>query len=372
MARVVIIGNQAFSMLNFRGPLIEDLVRRGHEVLTLAPEMSPHIEARLRELGAVPVEFKLARTGTNVLADLASIRELRDLLKDHKPDVVLSYMAKPVIYGTIAAWLAGISSRYAMIEGLGYVFIAGPQDTVTKFALRRLVKALYRFALGRAKRVIFLNQDDIDDFVSMGLVDAGRAVRLGGIGIDLTKWHVAPIELGPMTFTLVARLLKDKGVVEFVDAARKVRQSHPEARFVLVGGLDNNPQSVSEAQLASWQAEGTIEWKGHTAVEPHLRRASVFVLPSYREGVPLSTQEAMAMGRAIITTDVPGCRETVVDGVNGLIVPARDADALANAMQQLLEQPHRLTAMGWESRRMAEEQFDVRKVNDRLIGIMEL
>lgn len=373
MARVVIIGNQGFSMLNFRGPLIEELNARGHQVVAFAPEMSAEIAAQLAERGALPIEFKLARTGLNVFADLASLMELRALLAHHKPDVVLSYMAKPAIYGTLAAWLAGVPSRFAMIEGLGYVFVARQHESLAKRALRKGVRSLYRAALAKAKRVIFLNQDDIDDFEAMRLVDRGKTVKLGGIGVDLDKWLPRPVEPCPITFTLVARLLKDKGVVEFAEAARIVRKAHPETRFLLVGGIDHNPQSVSQQEVSDWHDQGILEWTGHTAVEPQLRRTSVFVLPSYyREGVPLSTQEAMAMGLPVITTDVPGCRDTVIHGVNGLLVPARDSAALAHAMQHLIEHPELIPAMARESRRLAEERFDVRKVNQRLIGILGL
>lgn len=373
MARVVIIGNQGLSMLNFRGPLIEELHARGHQVVAFAPEMSAEIAAQIQKRGALPIEFKLARTGLNVFADMASLLELRALLVDQEADVVLSYMAKPAIYGTIAAWLAGVPSRFAMIEGLGYVFVPRQNESPSKRALRGGVQSLYRAALSKAKRVIFLNQDDIDDFVAMRLIDKGKTIKLGGIGVDLDKWSPRAMEPGPTTFTLVARLLKDKGVAEFAEAARIVRKTHPEARFLLVGGTDHNPQSISHHQVSAWRDEGILEWTGHTAVQPQLRRTSVFVLPSYyREGVPLSTQEAMAMGLPIITTNVPGCRDTVVDGVNGLLVPPRDSEALARAMQYLIQHPHLLATMGQESRRMAEERFDVRKVNARLIDILGL
>ena len=167
----------------------------------------------------------------------------------------------------------------------------------------------------------------------------------------------------PITFLLVARMLREKGIEQFAEAAKKVKERHPETLFILLGGLDNNPGTISIENVNEWVKEGVLEWHGHVQVQPWMRQASVFVLPSYREGVPASTQEAMAMGRAIITTDVPGCRETVVDGQNGFLVPVRDANALAQAMLRFVENPELIVRMGQRSRQIAEEKYDVHKVN---------
>ena len=373
MTSIAIIGNQAFSLINFRGPLIADMVARGHTVHALAPEIDDTAQKALRQLGAQPVEIALSRTGTNPLADLATLLSLRRSLAEIKPDVVLTYAAKPVIYGTIAAWLAAVPHRFAMIEGLGYVFIARPDGDLAKKALCQVVKMLYRFSLRRAKRVFFLNDDDIADFTYMKLVLPHKAIKLGGIGVDLASWLPAPPALNPITFTLVARLLRDKGVIEFVEAARLIKKRNPEVRFVLVGGRDSNPESVSEAELSAWVSDGSVEWTGHVAVRPWLEQTSVFVLPSfYREGVPRSIQEAMAMSRPIITTDWVGCRETVVEGRNGFLVPPRDASSLADAMQHFIDNPALIVDMGRQSRILAEERFDVKAINARMMEIMEL
>ena len=368
---LAIIGNQGFSLLNFRGPLIADLVAQGHRVTALAPEITAEVAADLRALGAEPIETPLARTGLNPLGDLVYLLHLRRALTRLRPDAVLAYAAKPAIYGTLAAWLAGVPRRIAMIEGLGYVFMAGPDDTLRRTILRGLVKALYRFALARAHRVLFLNRDDIADFASMRLVPQEKAVLLGPIGVDLDTWRPAPPVTAPVTFTLVARLLRDKGVLEFIDAARIVRRRHSAVRFLLVGAPDANPQSVTAEEVAAWVAEGIVEWPGHVPVQPWLAQTSVFVLPSfYREGVPRSTQEAAAMARAIITTDVPGCRDTVIDGANGILVPPRDAPALAAAMQRFIDDPALIADMGRQSRHVAEQRFDVHEANRRIISVL--
>lgn len=373
MKKILIIGNQGFSLLNFRGALIEDMVARGHKVYALAPELNGDIAIALRQLGAHPVSIAMARTGTNPLADLASLWNLRKVIKDISPDVSLGYAAKPAIYGTLAAWLAGVPSRFAMIEGLGYVFIPRPGEGLAKRMLRQTVIGLFRIALARAEKVFFLNPNDIADFSALGLVRPGQPVNIGGIGVDLDHWHPAPPVLDPVTFLFVGRLLKDKGVLDFVSAARQVKASYPAARFLLVGGLDDNPESISRGDAEGWVAEGLVEWPGHVQVQPWLRQASVFVLPSYyREGVPRSTQEAMALARPIITTDSVGCRETVSDGENGYLVPPRAPQALAHAMQKFIETPTLIEAMGAESRRLAEEKFDVRKVNAHMMSVMGL
>lgn len=368
--KVAIIGNQGFSMLNFRGPLIGDLVHRGHSVYALAPQLEKDTADSLRRIGAQPVSIALARTGTNPLTDLLSIWQLRQGLRQIRPDVTLGYAAKPVIYGTLAAWLAGVPRRFAMIEGLGYIFIYSPGESLAKRALRQIVVGLFRASLSKAQTVFFLNPDDIAEFSARGLIKPGQAVNIGGIGVDLSQWAPAAPVLDPITFLFVGRLLKDKGVLDFVAAAREIKALHPRVRFVLVGGLDENPQSISLGDVEGWVAEGLVEWPGHVPVQPWLQQASVFVLPSYREGVPRSTQEAMAMSRPVITTDAVGCRETVVDGKNGYLVPIQDPKALADAMLKFISTPELIVSMGQQSRAMAEERFDVRKVNATIMNVL--
>jgi glycosyltransferase involved in cell wall biosynthesis len=282
--------------------------------------------------------------------------------------VVLPYNIKPVIYGTLAATLAGVPRRAALIEGLGYAFIDTARPSLKVRLTRALAKGFYRFALRRAQTVLFLNPDDQQEFVKAHIVDGAKARLLGGIGVNLVEWRPAPPVLEPITFTLAARLLREKGVVEFAEAARRIKSRHPHTRFLLLGGLDTNPGALSEADVRRWVAEGVLEWAGHVAdVRPYFAQTSVYVLPSYREGVPRSTQEAMAMARPIITTKAPGCRETVIDGENGFLVLPRDVDSLAAAMERFIQQPELIITMGQASRRLVEERFDVRKINRRIL-----
>lgn len=371
MKTFVIISSQAFSLINFRGLLIRDLVNENIRVYALAPDFNDEFRKKIVNLGAVPVDFTLTRTGINPCRDFFDMLNLVILLYRLRPDATLGYFIKPVIFGTLAAWITRVPHRVAMIEGLGYVFTAsGGREPVLRKILRGLVSQLYRFALGRAHRVIFLNSDDINEFVGAGLVQESKVVKLGGIGVDLADWPLTKPVTQPVTFLLVARLLQEKGIVEYAEAARLVKARHPEVRFVLLGGLDPNPGSLGQSEVQAWVTEGLLEWPGHVAVKPWLEQTSVFVLPSYREGVPRSTQEAMAMGRAVITTNAPGCRETVDEGVNGFLVPVRDVPALANAMLRFVETPALIKSMGLESRRLAEDRFDVRKINARLMTVL--
>jgi len=303
----------------------------------------------------------------NPLRDLWDTWTLSLLLRKLRPDVAFAFSTKPVIYGTLAAWLANVKRRVAMIEGVGFVFTDSAQPLGwRRRMLRFLVSLLYKSALQRADQVIFLNQDDRNEFVSRGLALKERTMVLGGIGVNLEAWRVAPSVRKPVTFLLAARLLREKGVLEYVEAAKQVLAVHPDVRFLLLGGLDSNPGALSKSDVQAWVNEGVLEWPGHVDIKPWMTQASVFVLPSWREGVPRSTQEAMAMGRPIITTDAPGCRETVVEGVNGYRVPIRDIQALKHAMLLFIENPGMIEPMGEASRRLAEERFDVNMVNARL------
>lgn len=368
--KVALIGNQAFGLLNFRAALIRRLVGDGHEVVAFVPDYTPESRAAVVALGATPLDHRLSRNGMNPVKDLQATWELRNSLRRVAPDLVLSYTVKPVVFGTLAAWLAGVKRRYALIEGLGHAFIHS--DTLKERLLQRSVSTLYRIALGLAGRTLFLNRDDQAAFVTRRLVPPGRSLVVGTIGVDLDEWGFVPPASGPLTFLFIGRLLYEKGLAEFVAAARQIRLDFPTARFVIVGDVDTNPSSVSRATVLQWVDEGLLEWPGHTDVKPWIAQASVFVLPSYREGFPRATQEAMAMGRAVITTDVPGCRETVVEGVNGFLVPVQNATALAAAMRIFLEHPEHVGVMGQRSREMAEKQFAIDRANTRILDAIEL
>lgn len=370
---LAMISNQAFSIINFRGPLVAEMIKRGCTVYALAPDYDDASRAAVTALGAIPVDYSMSRAGMNPVRDAMDLFKLALLLRKLKPDASFTYFIKPVIYGTLAACLAGISKRYAMIEGAGYVFIEDTASNWRRKLLRVFATGLYRLGLSQADRVFMLNADDKELFVSEKMVRAEKVQLLNGIGLDLNHYRMTDPASQPFTFILVARLLREKGIYEYVEAARRIKVTHPGIRFILLGSIDLNPGSVDEATVHEWVSEKIIEWPGQvTDVRKWLAQASVFVLPSYREGLPRSTQEAMAMGRPVITTDVPGCRDTVSDGVNGYLVPARNAAALSEAMLKLIEHPEFLKPMGVRGRQMAEEKFDVHKINTVILQAMDI
>jgi len=371
MPTLALITSHAPSLRWFRAPLIRAVRERGVSVVALAPNFDEDTRAAVRALGAIPVDCAMSRAGMNPVRDAWNTWKLTRLLRQLGPDVTLGYFIKPVIFGSLAARWAGVPNRFAMVEGLGFVFTEEAREfPLGRRLLKRLVMYLYKVGLSCADRVIFLNSDDQAELVSAGLLPVDKGFLLGGIGVDLALWQAAPPVLEPVTFLLVARLLREKGIEQYAQAARMIKQRYPEVRFILLGGVDENPGSITRADVQVWVDQGTLEWHGHVAVRPWLERTSVYVLPSYREGVPVSTQEAMAVGRPIITTDVPGCRETVIDGVNGFLVPVRNPEALAEKMLIFIEQPQLIASMGQASRRIAEERFDAHKASQRLTDLM--
>lgn len=370
--RVVVVGVLAESLLSFRGDMLHSMVAHGHQVLAIAPENDAGIRAALDAMGVGYSTVPLRRASTNPIRDVATILSLARTFRHFRADAVLAYAAKPVVYGSIAGRLAGVRLRTVMITGVGSAL--GGQASLRRRALSAVLRGLYALALRQVDVVFFQNPDDERLFRSLRLVgDRNRVVQIRGSGVDLERFKPEPFPPEPITFLMIGRLIRDKGVGEFVEAARRVRRAHPEVRIQLLGALDPNPSGISARELEAWRAEGAIEYLGSTSdVRPFLARAHVCVLPSYGEGMPRSVLEAMAMGRAVLTTDVPGCRETVEQGRNGLIVPARDADALAEGMLHMLSEPERLKAMGRQSRAMAEERFDVHAVNHAILGAMGL
>lgn len=370
---ISIVGNQAFSLLNFRGPMIAEMVASGSEVFALAPDYDETTCAQVIALGAKPVNYSLSSTGMNPLRDIADILRLACFFHRLKPDMSLAYVPKPVIYSTLASWLARIPRRFALITGLGYSFTPSiKSEPLKRRMLRHLVLNLYKVALKRADKVFFQNDDDRDLFISAGIVKASQSIRINGTGVELNQWQPVPPVKDPITFLLTARLLREKGIVEYVEAARLVKDKYPKVRFILLGGLSSNPGALSRVEVENWVAEGILEWPGNVLnVKSWLAQASVYVLPSYyREGIPRSTQEAMAMARPVITTDAPGCRETVIEGENGFLVSVRDPDALAAAMERFILQPDLIDKMGHASRKIAEERFDVHKINQVILREM--
>jgi glycosyltransferase involved in cell wall biosynthesis len=367
--RILVVGAYPPSLVNFRGPLIAALTARGHEVTGMAGGEASGVAAALEAMGARYRPYPVRRTGMNPLRELATLRALRAAIRDLRPDVVLAYTIKPVVWGGLAA-RRGRGPRFvALIEGLGWSFQGGG---AARRALRALVSRLYRLALGRADRVVFLNSDNRDVFVADRIAVSDRCAVVDGAGVDTDAFAPAPFPDGPMVFLTIARLLGDKGLREYAEAARRVRERHPDAVFRMVGPADDSPDGIPLHEVRGWHEAGLVEYAGETAdVRPHLAGCHVYVLASHHEGMPRTVLEAMAMARPILTTNAPGCRETVVPGENGYLVPAGDAPALAERMAWFIENRHQLAAMGERGRALAVARFDVRRINEQMMAILE-
>ena len=313
----------------------------------------------MRQLGVRRIGIHLDRSGLNPFSDLKLLTVYRMLLKRLRPAAYLGYTIKPNIYGSIAAASLKIPA-IPNVSGLGTTFMgSGP--------LRWIAILMYRFAFRRAAVVFFQNPEDMQLFVDLRIIESDRARLVPGSGIDLAQFQQVPLPLSAPVFLLIGRLLRDKGVVEFVAAARLVREEFPDARFQLLGPIDErNRSAIRAAELHSWIEEGSVEYLGATDdVRPYIAAASVIVLPSYREGLPRSLLEGAAMGRPLIAADVAGCREVVEDGVNGYLCAPRDKAALARAMRNMAAlQVDERAAMGQSGRRRVQERFSERFVID--------
>lgn len=363
--KVLLLGSYAPSLINFRGPLIAAMAQRGHEVFAAAPDIDPDVAAKLVALGATPVPVVLGRTSLNPVATWRSGRRLRALVQRIAPDVMIAYTIKPVVLGAAAARAARVPFFAAMITGMGYAFLGGLNPK--RLAIRLVAMLMYRRALAASRLVIFQNEDDRRDFRRMRLLPAAKPTLIvNGSGVDLDHFTPEPVP-AQTGFLMIARYLRDKGIREYGAAAARLKSDFPEIRVRLAGWLDEAPDAIGRAELDSIVAGGVEDLGKLADVRPAVAEASVYVLPSYREGTPRTVLEAMALGRAVITTDAPGCRNTVVDGVNGFLVPVCDSDALYRAMRRFVEEPALAARMGEESLRLVREKYDVDKVNAEIL-----
>lgn len=371
---ICLVGNFSSTMINFRKELIIELVANGHRVYCLVADFDQQGIAKIESWGAKPIRHALDAKGLNPIKDLKATFDLARIFRQINPDVVMSFFVKPVIFGSVAAKLAGISRIVGMIEGLGNSFTNLPNGISRKaIVIQKIQIWLYRLSLPLLDAIVFLNPDDKRELLEKQKIKVKFSCVIGGIGVDLNTFKHTPVtNSDKQVFLFVGRLLREKGIFEFLEAAKIVKQSHANAEFIVVGGFDDkNPFAPKSDDLKEYFKSDIVRYVGEVInITDWLKGCSVFVLPSYREGVPRSTQEAMAIGRAVITTDVPGCRETVQDGVNGFLVPPFSAEALAEKMIFLIKNPNLVRSMGEISRRMAEQKFDIDIVNEKLCTLM--
>lgn len=374
--KIVLVGNVPSFLILFRRDLVIDLLSKGYEVYCMANGYSEQERVQVEGWGAIAVNHSLDVKGLSPWADIKATYQLYKALKKIQPDVVLASFVKPVIFTAVAAWLAKVKIKVGMIEGLGNAFTPFRSGFDKKArVLKKIQVFLYKISLPLLDKLILLNPDDKKDLVDFYNIPVKQLHILGGIGVDLVEYgYTKPEQVdGKVVFLFIGRLVEAKGIFEFIEAAEIVKKNYPETVFRVIGGLDEkNPFAVSAESISQFVAQGVIEYKGHVRdVIKEIQGSHVFVLPSYREGVPRSTQEAMAIGRAVITTDVPGCNVTVQSGVNGFLVPLWDVPELVDKIIFFLENRSEIVRMGVESRRMAENLFDVKKINHTLINIIE-
>jgi glycosyltransferase involved in cell wall biosynthesis len=368
--KIVVVASLAYSLVNFRGPLLKEMVACGHEVIACAPDDDRAVEAELSALGISFQIMPMARAGLNPIADLRTLAWLTRFFAEVRPELVLAYTQKPIIYAGIASRLCVRPRFFAMCSGLGHAFQQGGARW-----LRWLVALLYRSALKRVEAVFVFNGDDRGEMLRHHMIrDTTPVVQVPGTGVDLDHFCAAPPASGSMRFLMISRLLRSKGLAEYVEAARRVGKAYPDVRFSLLGPLDPNPAGIGIDQITAWDREGVVDYLGEVRdVRPSLAMSDVFVLPSwYREGLPRTILEAMAMGRPVITTDMPGCREPVEDGINGILVAPRDPGSLEAAMLRLVRARSLVASMGANARRTVVERFSVQRVNAILLNTMGL
>lgn len=365
--KFLLISPKNRTVWNFRGELIKEIQSLGYQVIVTGPNKDG-LE-KIKELGADFRLIPMEKNGLSIVGDIKYIYNLYRLMRKEKPDATLGYTIKPVIYGAVAAKLAGIKNINSMITGAGYVFTS---KTRKAKLVRLLVSILYRIGFACSGTVIFQNHDDFEEFTEKGWVKKNKCRLVNGSGVNMEKFVPAPLPK-QLTFFMLSRVMFNKGVREYLNAARMVKQKYPDVRFMLLGAVENIQDSMPQEELQEFIDEGTIEYFGETTdIAAYYRQCSVYVLPSYREGTPRTVLEAMATARPIITTNTQGCRETVIDGRNGFLVPVKDSKAVAEKMEWFINNQDKIESMGEESLKLCWEKFDVRKVNEKMINHLQL
>ena len=370
--KIILVGTVASSFYGFRADLIRAMREKQYTVYAFTSEYTDSDLKKIESLGAIPITYELNRGGLNPLSDIVATYKLSKKIREIKPDLVFSYFSKPVIFGTIAAKLAKVPRIVGMLEGLGYTFTQQPEGLAKKTELIKKIQVLlYKFALPHLDKLIFLNPDDPIDLIDEYAIKVRKIEVLGGIGLNLKEYPYQPIINihQPINFLFIGRLLKEKGIHDFLNAAKIVKEKYPETQFTVLGAIDpHNLGALTQSELDRLISSNIIDYPGHVDnVKDWIANCHVFVLPSYREGVPRSTQEAMAIGRAVISTDVPGCRETVEHGLNGFLVAKWSPEALAEKMIYFIEHSEQIEKMGYESYKIAQDKFDSSIVNAKLL-----
>ncbi|GGW63217.1 glycosyltransferase involved in cell wall biosynthesis [Winogradskyella epiphytica] len=368
--RILLIASYDGSLISFRGDFIKHLIANQFEVFAAAPNFKEKVSRQLKEMGAKPIEYKLQRTGLNPFKDFGTIMELKSIIKNNKIDLVFPYTVKPVIYGSIASNL-NKTSVISLITGLGYTF----SGVTTKAKLLQwLNEILYKFSIRKNKIIVFQNKDDHELFLNRKIIAKSQKVEfVSGSGVNLNEYKFLKKKVKEeVSFLLVARLIKEKGISLYMEAATILKKKYPKVEFHLIGPIESAPTAITEDEINDLHNKNIINYHGlQKNIAEHLHQRDVFVLPSYyREGLPRTNLEACACGNPIITTDSVGCRESVKHGINGLLIEPRNLNALINAMEFFITHPEKIIEMGENSRKYAEERFDVNIINSNLLSFI--
>jgi len=371
--KIMILTCDSKSLLNLRFDMMQAFQSTGLAVIAAAPRDANYdrVKETLKKSEITLMQCNLRNTSLNPFNDVKMMIQLYQLFKETKPDYLFSYAIKPVIYGSLVGRMAGIKSIVSMMSGLGHLYT---YDNAKTRLFQTMANVLYRFAFKANKVVIFQNLDDRQLFLNLRLLNENKTRVVAGSGVHLDKFPATALpDFQPLRFLFVGRLLEAKGFNEYCQAAAKLKSLYPQVEFQVLGGFHANPSAIDQSFLNRLTETSIITYLGEQEHSlEYLKQSHVVVLPSYREGVPKSLLEALAVGRAIVTTNVPGCRETVIAGKNGLLVSPRDSESLAGAMETLIQDPQQIKRMALESRKLAEAKFDVRRVNQQIIEFMEL
>lgn len=367
--KIAVLSSHTQSLFWFRMDMMKEFINKGHKVIALGADPEADWKDKFRELNIDYRQLYVKRNSLNPFKDLKTFKELSKFMKIEKPDKVFAYQAKTVLYGSIAGRINGITEIYPLIAGLGSIYRG---RGLRNKAIKTIMVLEYWIACKCSKKVLFQNNDDKNEFINNGLIKEDKTVIINGSGVNLEKFKPAPLPPKP-AFLFIGRLIKDKGVIEYLEACKEIKKEYPYVRCLLVGPYDSNPSALKPEELQPYIDNKIVEYYGEQSdVRPFIAQCSTYVLPSYHEGTPKTVLEAMAMGRSIITSNAPGCKETVTDGLNGYLVDVKDVQGLINRMKHFICNPNTSREMGAASLKIAKEKYDVRVVNQVIMQTMGL